>query len=1114
MPDRDDEEEQLRSAAFQNAHGILLARRRAEEELERKTEQLAISLSMMRATLEATTDGILVTDETGTVTDFNSKFAQMWRINLKAMESRSHQELMNLIAPQLLDPAQFLATVAEISGSAQPETFHVLQCADGRILERHSSLQRMTDREVGRVWSFRDITARRHAEEQLRQQREWFEVTLSSIGDAVITTDTRSCVTFLNPVAAELTGWTTKDAHGQPLEVIFKIINEETRQPAKNPVAKVLAEGIVVGLANHTALISKDGRETAIEDSAAPIRDTAGKITGAVMVFHDVTNRRKAENAVRRSEKLLANFFDNAAVGLHWVGADGIILRANQTELNLLGYAEHEYVGHHIAEFHDDAEVIEGILRRLTAGRGVENAEARLRCKNGSLKEVLISSNALWEDGKFIHSRCFTRDITEHKRATEAQARLAAVVESSDDAIMSKTLEGIITTWNKGAERIFGYTESEIVGRSVTMLIPSGMAHEEENILSRLKRGERLEHYETRRQRKDGTIFDASLTVSPLRDPSGKIIGASKILRDISGRKRAEEALREEYAVVETLNAVAGALATELELEKIVQIITDAGTRISRAQFGAFFYNRVDEKGESYTLYTLSGASRAAFEKFPMPRATAIFGPTFRGESVVRLDDVRKDPRFGRNAPFHGMPAGHLPVVSYLAVPVFARTGAVLGGLFFGHADVGVFKERDEKVVVALAAQAAAAMETARLYLAEQQARTAAEQANKTKDDFLAALSHELRTPLTPVLALLTSLEDEATLPPALAADLETVRRNVELETRLIDDLLDLTRITRGKLELHREHIAIGQLIENAINTCLPDLTAKHLQLVRDLENPGQKLFVDGARITQVLWNLLKNSIKFTPAGGTITVKLRFSNAGPNGVVSVVVHDTGIGIPAEQIAHVFDAFEQGGRRITQQFGGLGLGLAISKAIVDAHHGTIEGASEGADRGSTFTLTLPCEAGKESPSPLVTAHSAPATRSATTPPMPKSPTHRILLVEDHVDTAAVIVRLLGRSGYEVLHAGTVAAALAIADQEMQGAGLDLVMSDVGLPDGSGQDLMRILSKKYQLRGIALSGFGMEADHAQSLAAGFSHHLTKPINMTTLRSTLAEMLAEET
>ncbi len=267
--------------------------------------------------------------------------------------------------------------------------------------------------------------------------------------------------------------------------------------------------------------------------------------------------------------------------------------------------------------------------------------------------------------------------------------------------------------------------------------------------------------------RRDGREIPIEDSAAPIKDAAGKVIGAVMVFHDVTERREKELALQEEYAMTERLYEISTSVSTELDLARVVQTITDAGTRVTRAQFGAFFYNTLDERGASYMLYALSGVPRSAFEKFPMPRATEVFGPTFRGEGVIRLDDVRKDPRFGKNAPYHGMPAGHLPVVSYLAVPVISRSGEVLGGLFFGHSEPGIFTLRDEKIILGVAAQAAAAMDAARLYQAEQQARAAAEQANQSKDLFLAALSHELRTPLTPVLAILSSLREDAAIPRA-----------------------------------------------------------------------------------------------------------------------------------------------------------------------------------------------------------------------------------------------------------------------------------------------------------------------------------------------------------
>ncbi len=306
----DNEEKQLRSVLLQTANTILLARQRAEEELvqakealERKTEELAHSLAMMRATLESTTNGILVTDAHGNVTDFNQNFVDMWQLPRDIMKTEQHEQLLEIIGRQFNEPEKFFARIAEIYALSPPESFDLLELADGRVLERFTKIQFIEERDVGRVWSFRDITERKRAEQELRQQREWFEVTLSSIGDAVITTDTQGKVTFLNPVAEIMTGWKSGEASGQPLETVFKIINEETGEPAKNPVAKVLREGAVVGLANHTALISKDGTERSIEDSAAPIRGATGKISGAVMVFHDVTERRRVEKALKEGDR-------------------------------------------------------------------------------------------------------------------------------------------------------------------------------------------------------------------------------------------------------------------------------------------------------------------------------------------------------------------------------------------------------------------------------------------------------------------------------------------------------------------------------------------------------------------------------------------------------------------------------------------------------------------------------------------------------------------------------------------------------------------------------------------------------------------------------------------
>ena len=357
-------------------------------------------------------------------------------------------------------------------------------------------------------------------------------------------------------------------------------------------------------------------------------------------------------------------------------------------------------------------------------------------------------------------------DVSDRDRPEEETQRLAAIVESSDDAIISKLLDGTITSWNGGAERLFGYTADEIVGESVLTLIPENRRDEEIEIIDRIRRGDRVEHFETKRRHKSGKLIDISLTVSPIkRSSDGLIVGASKIARDISQKKLAEEMLQRQAERLETLNRISQIISQDLDLERIVQAVTDEATALSGAQFGAFFYNVVDDAGESYYLYSLSGAPREAFEKFGMPRNTAVFAQTFAGQGVVRSADIRKDPCYGHNAPLHGMPAGHLPVVSYLAVPVKSSSGEVIGGLFFGHEKPDRFAPETESLITAIAAQAAVAIDNARLHSGAQAEIAQRKAAENARELLLHEVKHRVKNTLATIQALATQTLKGA--PPA-----------------------------------------------------------------------------------------------------------------------------------------------------------------------------------------------------------------------------------------------------------------------------------------------------------------------------------------------------------
>jgi signal transduction histidine kinase len=379
-------------------------------------------------------------------------------------------------------------------------------------------------------------------------------------------------------------------------------------------------------------------------------------------------------------------------------------------------------------------------------------------------------------------------------------------------------------------------------------------------------------------------------------------------------------------------------------------------------------------------------------------------------------------------------------------------------------------------------------------------AKQAAEEANRAKDKFLAALSHELRTPLTPVLAMAATLQTDPRLAP-VREELAMIRRNVELEARLIDDLLDLTRLSRGRLEMHREVTDVRQVLARAVQICCDrEVAAGRLSVALALAPGDHRVWADAARLTQVFWNLLNNAVKFTPAGGTITVRSRLDPAA--GELALEVADTGMGIEPEVLPRIFDAFQQGEASVHRQFGGLGLGLAISRAIVVMHGGRITAASAGRDRGAAFTVHLPL--GLPEGVDDAAAPDGPAVEEGR-----EAEPLRILLVEDHPDTAEAMAELLRLQGHRVLVAATVAGALATAEAAARDSGLDLVVSDLGLPDGNGLDVMRELSARYGLRGIALSGYGMEEDVRRSREAGFGRHLTKPVNPQALQTAIQEV-----
>jgi PAS domain S-box-containing protein len=878
--------------------------------------------------------------------------------------------------------------------------------------------------------------------------------------DAVALTRPDGTVDYASPAIAGILGRTPGEFIGGNG---FEHVHPDDIEAVRTRYNEVLARpGASVTL--ETRFRHEDGSWRWVESRLTNLLDDPS-VRGVVSNFRDITERKLAEEQLRRKQEELADFIENATVGLHWIGPDGTILWVNRAELEMLGYSREEYVGRNIAEFHADPPVIADILARLSRNEELHSYEARLRRKDGSIRCVIISSNVLWRDGKFVHTRCFTRDITERKRmeeeyrteqqhwrmalgsigdaviATDAggnvtllnpvaatlcgttqeeaigrplrdifrivnektrgpvespveqvlatgqtvglanhtvliapdgretpiddsaapivtdrgdvagvvlvfrdvtekrrvaelNERLAAIVESSDDIIASKDLDGVITSWNKGAERILGYTAEEVIGKHVSMLMPPELVEDMPRILERIRRGEKVDHYRTRRRRKDGTIIDVSLTVSPIRDEEGEIIGASKVGRDVTAQRRAQE-----------------------EREQLLE--------------------------------------------------------------------------------------------------------------------------------------------------AAQAARADAEAANRLKDEFLATLSHELRTPLNAIVGWSRILSTGPVDPEDLQEGLAAIDRNARIQARIVEDVLDVSRIISGNLRLDVQRVNMVEVIEAAIAAVIPAAEAKGVRLKKVLDPLAGPVSGDPARLQQVVWNLLSNAVKFTPKGGRVQVLLERVNSH----IEVSVIDTGMGIQPEFLPHVFERFRQADSSTTRRHGGLGLGLAIVKQLAELQGGSVRAKSPGEGQGSTFVVSLPITVVHEgTPEKVRPREQAEDEFDCSDKPLAGI---RVLVVDDEPDARHLVRRVLRKYGAQVSVAESAAEAMGL----IEGFRADILVSDIGMPDQDGYDLIRQIRSRVAaktLPAVALTAFARSEDRKRALLAGFQTHVAKPVDPAELVAVVASLV----
>jgi signal transduction histidine kinase/ActR/RegA family two-component response regulator len=571
-----------------------------------------------------------------------------------------------------------------------------------------------------------------------------------------------------------------------------------------------------------------------------------------------------------------------------------------------------------------------------------------------------------------------------------------------------------------------------------------------------------------------------------MRGPDGAVTGILAHGVDISERKRAMDRLSR-------LHSVAASLSEALTTADVARVAVEQGVAALGASAGSL--SLLSEDG---TELVMAGSVGYPAEIMAPWRRFSIDAPIPLSDAVRTSEAIYMESPEERVRQYPALAnvRANEETRSSACIPLIVG-GKAVGVLGLSFNEAGVFAAEDRAFIVSLARQCAQALERARLFDAEQRARAEAERASGAKDEFLAVLSHELRTPLTPVLLTVSLLETHPGLPDDVREDIAVIRRNVELESRLISDLLDLTRVARGKLELDLQDVDLHLLVRSAIDICQREASAR---LVVDLKASRHTVRGDSTRLQQIFWNLINNAQKFTSADGAIIV--RSLDVPGADRIRVEVVDTGVGIHAAVLPKLFNAFEQGDVRAARQQAGLGLGLAISKKLTDAHGGTVVATSEGRGRGATFTVELPVVA-TFAPAPPPSRGPSPTSGQSVRP-------LDVLLVEDHEPTLQATVKLLKHLGHRVTGVSTVASATAAVRQD----GFDLIISDLGLPDGSGLDVMRQVRDRYAGRAIALTGYGMDADVIASRDAGFAEHLTKPVDLDKLQAAIARVTATTT
>ena len=879
---------------------------------------------------------------------------------------------------------------------------------------------------------------------------------------------------FMAYSRAPFTGWT----------VAVMVPPDDLPPSARRSLGGLIGLGLVLGglavalalllgrrIATSMAELSATARALGRGEAPAPVTSGIVEVNAVAAAMEEAASllgeraeqRRRAEAALHeRDERLRLALSAGQMVTWDWDVRQGTISRGDDGGVFRAGGCPRDGRIDEVLRFvHPDDRA----MLHDTAGRAAKDgtaceAEFRVTGADGTPAWLAVRGRAFLDAvGAPARMLGVAMDVTARKRAEEDSVALAAIVQSSDDAIIGKTCEGRVVSWNGGAERVYGYTAEEMKGRSVAVLYPPEQREALPRILARVRAGEHVEQADAVRVRKDGTRIDVSVTISPIRDTAGRITGASTIARDVTEQRRTERHL----AALQTLTDTA---LSHTSLDGLVRELLHALCSVLACDVASILL--MSEDGQRLVVRASHGLPEE--EGLVIPVGVGVMGRIAAERQACVIDDL---PTAEVESPV--LQAQGL--TSLLGVPLLVAT-RVVGVVYVATAARRRFTDDEMRLMLLAADRIALAVDHARLFEAERDARAEAETANRLKDQFLATLSHELRTPLTSMLGWIRMLRSGRLDAEMAARALESVERSTRAQSQLINDLLDVSRIVSGKLTMDPAAIDADEVVAAAVEAVRPLAAARSIELTH--ERAGRECIVQGdaGRLQQVIWNLLSNAIKFTPDGGRVRAEVAVGDA----EVAISVTDTGKGIAPELLPEIFERFRQGA--VTRTPAGLGLGLAIVRHLVDLHGGRVGAYSAGVGHGATFVVHLPL------------AGVAPATAGAgeSTPEFPRLDGVRVLVVDDEPDARALLGTVLEQCGADVAAVPSAAAALQALERDRY----DVLLSDISMPEEDGYQLMRkVRAVDPRLPAAAVTAFARAEDREAALAAGFQLHVAKPV-----------------